>query len=111
MDHRHARVVLDRPASIASHAAKGHFFVIQEEIFVHPTHVVEHFPIQEHTGSGDPIDGTRAEPPFGLVLSPGSWYQLLPRGPEEVGEDPHGRLAGTVRVAESEPHDAGRATP
>ena len=43
VNHRDARVVLNRPSVVLSLAAEGHFLMIKEEIFVHPAERGDHF--------------------------------------------------------------------
>ena len=42
MDHLQAGVVLDRPAPVVGRTAERNFFVVKEEILVHPAQIGHH---------------------------------------------------------------------
>src|SRR5437899_1197434 len=105
MDDRDARVVFDAPAHPAGRATEGHFFIIEEEILVHPTQLFEQSHIHQHARAGDPIDRARSQTPFGLVFPSSPWYQLLPSGPEQAGKGADRWLTRPVGVAKAEADD------
>ena len=107
MDHRDLGVELDSPASPSGRSDRGHLFIVEEEILVHPAQFFrEQARVEQHAGAGDPVDRARPEPPFGLVFPPRPWYQLLPRRPGQAREVARPRAdARPVGVAEPEADD------